>query len=236
MDQTATARGFTNSVDRTAFLLGCGSVAGFLFIAVSFALAFSRSGYEFSEHPLSLLSLGDFGWVQILNFVVVGGLFLACAFGMRDALGQENGGIWIPRLLGVFGACVVAGGILLTDPAFGFPAGAPVGQAKEMSWHGVGHAIAFPLGFVALVASFFVFARRYRRARERGWAAACVAIGVVVFVLSMWPNLADSPEGRFAPLWAAMVLAFGWVSIMAIRLQRNPSGIRPGDERSLRRG
>ena len=232
MDQTATARGVTSHVGRTAFLLGCGSVAGFLFIVVSFAQAFIRSGYEFSEHPLSLLSLGDFGWVQILNFVVVGVLFVACAIGMRDALGRENGGMWIPRLLGVFAACVVAGGILLTDPAFGFPAGVPAGHAKEMSWHGIGHAIAFPLGFVALVASFFVFARRYRRVRERGWAAACVAIGVVVLVLSMWPNMADGPEGRFAPLWAAMVLAFGWVSIIAIRLQRKPSGIRHGDERS----
>jgi hypothetical protein len=38
----------------------------------------------------------------------------------------------------------------------------------------------------------------------------------------MWPNIGADPAGRFAPLWLAMVLGFGWVSIVAIRLQRDP--------------
>ena len=39
-----------------------------------------------SPHPLSLLSLGDLGWIQIANFVVTGLLVTACAIGMRRVL------------------------------------------------------------------------------------------------------------------------------------------------------
>jgi hypothetical protein len=123
-------------------------VAGFLFIAVAFAQAFTRSGFEFARHPLSLLSLGDNGWVQIVNFVLTGALFIACAIGMRRVLGPENGGTWAPRLIGVFGVSLIAGGVFLTDAAFGFPVGTAPGAPDQLSWQGVAHAIAFPVVWV----------------------------------------------------------------------------------------
>jgi hypothetical protein len=49
------------------------------------------SGVDLSRHPLSLLSLGDLGWIQIANFVVTGVLYVACAVGMRRALGPGPG-------------------------------------------------------------------------------------------------------------------------------------------------
>jgi hypothetical protein len=44
-------------------LLGCGIVAGPLFITVS--LTHTRYGFDLARHPISLLSLGSLGWVQI---------------------------------------------------------------------------------------------------------------------------------------------------------------------------
>jgi hypothetical protein len=41
-----------------------------------------------------------------------------------------------------------------------------------------------------------------------------VATGVLVFVLSAWPNF----SGNFVPLWIAAVLGFGWASLVAARL------------------
>jgi hypothetical protein len=79
------------------------------------------------------------------------------------------------------------------------------------------------MGFGALVASSFVLVRRYARVGERGWAAASTFVGVVVLVLSMWPNMGGDPEGRFGPLWPAMVIGFGWASSVAGRLlKRSP--------------
>jgi Protein of unknown function (DUF998) len=70
----------------TVRLLACGAVAGPLFLAVLMIQAFTREGFDLSRHPLSLLSLGNLGWIQIANFVVTGALMVACATGMRRVL------------------------------------------------------------------------------------------------------------------------------------------------------
>jgi hypothetical protein len=209
---------------RVEVLLRCGVVAGPLFIAVAFAQALMRSGFDFARHPLSLLTLGGFGWVQILNFVVVGVLFIASAFGMRQVFDSDNGGTWVPRLIGLFGVGLIAGGLFVPDAAFGFPPGSALGAPDELSWHGMAHALAFAFGFGALVVALFVIARRHLRLGERGWGAASVIVGTVVLVLSMWPNMSGDPEGRFAPLWVAMVVGFGWASWVAGSLLKTQSG------------
>ena len=75
----------------TARLLACGVLAGPLFLAVLMIQAFTREGFDLSRHPLSLLSLGDLGSIQIANFVVTGALFVACAIGMRRACVPAGG-------------------------------------------------------------------------------------------------------------------------------------------------
>jgi hypothetical protein len=221
MDQTAATRTSATAVSESRALLACGVVAGPLFIVVAFAQAFTRSGFELADHPLSLLSLGDLGWIQIGNFVVAGLLFSTCAVGMARVIDRASGGTWAPRLFGAFGVSLVVGGVFLADPAFGFPPGTPPGTPDELSWHGIVHGIAPVLGFLSLVAASFVFARRDSRSGERGWAIAGVVMGVLVLALSTWPNLGGDPEGRFGPLWVALVLGFAWASIMAFRLMRD---------------
>jgi hypothetical protein len=198
-------------------LLG-GAAAGPLFIVVAFAQVFLRDGFDPARHPLSLLSLGDAGWVQISNFVLAGLLFIAAAIGMRRVMRPGRGAGWGPALVGVFGACLVAGGLLLADPAYGFPPGTPPGAPEELTWHGVLHGIAPAAGFLALVMACLVLASWFARRRARGWAVYSVVTGVTILPLSVWPNLTGDPSGRFLPLWAAMVLGFVWASLVAARL------------------
>jgi hypothetical protein len=197
----------------TRALLACGAVAGPLFIVVAIVQAFTRAGFDLVRHPLSLLSLGDLGWIQITNFVVAGLLFVASAVGMRRALRTGRGATWGPRLIGAFGVSLIAGGVFVADPAFGFPPGTAAGAPDGISWHGILHGVAPVVGFLSLIAACFVFARRFVARGRRGWAASSVVVGVVVLALSVWPNL----SGNFLPLWAAMVLGFGWVSLIAAR-------------------
>jgi hypothetical protein len=209
---TATARS-------TRALLACGVVAGPLFVAVAFAQAFLREGFELARHPLSLLSLGEAGWIQIANFVLVGVLFLAAAVGMRRVLTVGPGHRWGPRLIAVFGAALVAGGVFVADPAFGFPLGTPAGAPEQLSWHGIVHGVAPAVGFLALSVAGFVLARRDAARGHPGWAFVDRATGVLVLVLSALPNLGGDPEGRFGPLWIAMMLGFGWASATMARLR-----------------
>jgi hypothetical protein len=54
------------AIHRTRLLM-CGIVAGPLFLAVWFVHAVTREGFDLTRHPMSLLSLGDLGWIQIAN-------------------------------------------------------------------------------------------------------------------------------------------------------------------------
>ena len=69
-------------------LLACGAVAGPLFIVVGLTQALTRAGFDPVKHPLSLLSVGDLGWIQITNFVVTGLLFRRLR--RRDAAGPAS--------------------------------------------------------------------------------------------------------------------------------------------------
>jgi hypothetical protein len=133
---------------------------------------------------------------------------------MRRALHPGRAATWGPRLIGAFGVALVAGGVFVADPGLGFPPGAPEGIPDEMSWHGIVHSAAPVLGFLSLTVACFVFARRATALKQRGWAASCVAIGVAVQALGAVPNVTDN----FIPLWAAIVLGFGWASAQAARL------------------
>ena len=212
---TTTADARSQATDaRTTALLACGAVAGPLFIVVAVIQALTRTGFDPSKHPLSLLSLGGAGWIQITNFVLTGLLFVAAAVGMRRALRPGRAGTWGPRLIGAFGVALVAGGVFVSDPGLGFPVGAPEGIPDEMSWHAMVHAAAPVIGFLALSLSCFVFARRAFARQQRGWAVFSVAIGIGIQALGVMSNATLN----FLPLGAAMVLGFGWASAQAARL------------------
>jgi hypothetical protein len=209
------------SARRTRLLLAGGAAAGPLFIVVGVLQALTRTGFDPVKHPLSLLSVGDLGWIQITNFVVAGLLFLGGAVGMRRVLHPGRAGTWGPWLFGAFGVSLIAGGVFVADPGLGFPPGTPEGIPDEMSWHGIAHSVAPVTGFLALSLACFVFARRSFGLRERGWAAFSVFTGIAIQALGAIPNATMN----FIPLWAAMVLGFGWASAHAARLMARSPGV-----------
>ncbi|WP_433268034.1 DUF998 domain-containing protein [Actinosynnema sp. CS-041913] len=197
--------------DTTKLLLGCGVLAGPLYLVTGFAQAFTREGFELTEHPFSFLSLGEGGWVQIANFVLSGLLFLAMASGVRRAIKGQRGGTWGPILLAVFAVGMIGGGVFVADPAFGFPVGAPEGQPEVLSWHGMLHAVAFFAAFPALIASCFVFARRF----SGKWSLYCVVTGVV----SVAPMAFMGSEWGTVMLYGVAVVSWLWVSAVAAKLR-----------------
>jgi hypothetical protein len=94
MSRQTASRGARTS--QTTRLLVCGIVAGPLFLVTWLIQAFAREGFDPTRHPISLLSLGSLGWIQIANFLVAGALFVAFAVGMRRVLHPSRSGIWAP--------------------------------------------------------------------------------------------------------------------------------------------
>jgi Protein of unknown function (DUF998) len=203
----------------TRALLTGGVVAGPLFIVTGLFQAFTRDGFDLRRHPLSLLSNGDLGWIQIANFVVAGLLFIGTAVGMRRVLHPGQGGTWGPLLIGAVGVGMVAAGVFVADPADGFPPGTPPGRPDTLSWHGALHFLVAGVAYVSLIAVTFVFTRRFAALGQRGWAWYSLATGVVFLVawlaLFAWPEQ-DAVNLAYA---AAALHGHGWVSAIAAHLR-----------------
>ncbi|GAA4093841.1 DUF998 domain-containing protein [Nonomuraea soli] len=138
----------------TRALLVAGTLAAPLWAALSLAQAALREPFDLTRHPLSMLALGDLGWLQIANFVVAGVLFVAGSYGLR----RTSGSVWLPRLTGIVGIGMIASGLLVMDPGAGFPAGYDA-IPTTMSWHSLGHMAAGSITFLTLSAACFVLAR-----------------------------------------------------------------------------
>ena len=200
---------------RTRVLLSCGVVAGPLFVGVAALQALTRDGFDLARHPLSLLSLGAFGWVQITNFVLAGLLSVAFAVGMWFVLHPGRAGTWGPILTAVFGTGLVAGGVFVTDPSLGFPPGAPEGTLDDYSWHAMVHNFAPGISLDALILACLVFVRRFVALRRWGWVFYSAATAAVVLILSWWPD----EDGISVRLALALVVAFGWITALAVALR-----------------
>src|SRR5687767_9892236 len=104
---TATTVPEAGTARTTRTLLGCGMLAGPLYLLVYFAQAFARAGFDITRHPASVLSNGDLGWIQITSFFVTGLLLIAGALGMRRALHPGRAGTWGPILFALSGVALM---------------------------------------------------------------------------------------------------------------------------------
>lgn len=174
-----------------------------LWIAVSLIQAATREGFDLTEHPLSMLSTGSLGWLQIANFVVAGGLAVAGAFGLKAVLSSR----WIPRLVGIYGIGYILSGVFTLDPGGGFPPGSP-DEAATMSWHAGLHLVVGTIAFLALTAALIMLGRHLARGGDRAWSVASCGGAVAVIVGNV---LASAQVGS-----ASLALAVGVLSGMLV--------------------
>lgn len=198
---------------RSAALLAGGVVAGPLFLLVVVFQDLTREGFDPVRHPLSLLSLGDGGWLQIANFVVAGLLNIAFALGVRRL--SKAGAV----LIAGYGLGLIVAGVFVRDPGGGYPPGVP--EPSSPSWHQTVHGIGALIVFGSLVGACVVFARWFAARGDRGWARYSVVTGVVLVGLLVatrhekWESLL---------LRGAAVAGWMWVSLVACRLMPELKG------------
>jgi uncharacterized protein DUF998 len=209
---------------RSRVLLAGGVAAGALFPVVALLQALFRRDFDVVRQPLSLLSLGDLGWIQISDFVVGGVLFTGLAVGMRDVLAVDDPARrWGPALTAVFGLGMITAGVCRTDPALGYPPGSPVLTPTALSASGWGHTVGFALAFLALPAACVVFARHFR-ARSRPAAARACALTAVVTVLLIAVGMSVPPVAGLA-FAAAGASACWWMAVIAADLFAGTRGV-----------
>ncbi len=220
---TKTIEQTTTTLDQTTRLLIIGGVIGPLLLNILILIeGATRPGYDAWTMAASALSLSNQGWEQIANFIVSGLLILGFSFGIRRAL---PGTTWGPILFAIVGIGLIVAGIFVTDPAFGYPPGAPDGPALHTTVHGALHFFIGGLAFfIGLTASCFVFARRFAGdLRWKGWAVASVIVGVLMLAFfvayaAVAAMVHDGPAG----LLERISIATGtiWMAAFAFRVLR----------------
>jgi len=203
---------------KTRALLACGVVAGPLFIIVGVIQMFTREGFDIRLHALSLLTAGDLGWIQSLNFLVTGALIIAGAVGLNRSMQSGRGRTWGPILLGLFGLGWFGSGIFPADPGLGFPPGAP--EIAAFTTNGMIHFGIGGIGFLCFIAACFLFARRFKSFGERGWSRYSLITGILFFVT--FAGIASGSKGPFS-LYFFLGASFGlvWLSMVLARLMKD---------------
>jgi len=206
-------------------LLACGLIGPLLFIVAFLVEGATRPGYNAWRHVISTLSLGEQGWEQTANFLLGGTLVLAFAFGLRRALQPGVGSTWGPILIGIVGLCTIGAGIFATDPAFGYPPGAP----GASTLHGTLHSLFGTVSFFALLAASIILARRFwGDPAWRGWAVYSIATSILSFVvllLFLFASTPDpnSPAGLFQRL--SIIVGWSWIALVAVGLMSRKAPI-----------
>jgi hypothetical protein len=177
--------------------------------------------------PLSMLSTGSPGWLQIANFLIAGALMVAGAAGPR----ATNASVWAPRLLAVSGLGMVAAGVFTMDPGDGFPAGAPAGPGA-LSWHSYAHFASGTIAFGTLIAGCHVLAHYYARSGDRRRSVVSIVAGTALLLGNGWAM----SGGRAGSLTLAIgaISAMLWVSAVyaSHRKQRRDLPLAPPVSRS----
>jgi hypothetical protein len=201
------------SVRITRSLLGYGIVAGPIYVLVGLGQALTRDGFDLSKHSWSLLANGEFGWIQITNFIIAGLMTAAAAVGLRRSLPAGRARSWAPPLLLAYGVSLVGAGIFRADPAQGFPAGAP--DTPALSWHGMLHLLIGGIGFSCLIAACFVLAGYFARAGQRALAWFSRITGVVF--LAGFAGIASGSHGPTTLAFvAAVITVWAWVTTISL--------------------
>lgn len=214
---------YTNNVKTKAFLF-CGVIAGPFFIILWFVQGLTRANYEPMQHPISSLSIGEFGWMQVANFIITGLLILAFSGELRYQI-RPSDSFWGPVLVGLVGIGLIGAGIFVTDPLNGYPPSTPI-LPIERTAHGILHDLFGIPFFLGLPIACFVFARFFIRQGERNWASYSSLSGIGMFavffaarlgfrLLETYPDLATN----FGLLQRITVtIGFAWLTLLAVYL------------------
>ena len=198
-----------------------GIIAPALFVAVFTIEGWLRPGYEPLKTFVSALSLGPRGWVQMVNFMVFGVLFLvftrsvAAEFQTGKA---SRGGV---TLLTIIALCYLFSGPFVLDPT-----GTHLNQATI---HGTLHGIFGGIVFLLMPISCFVYLRRFlidpNLQSLKGWTlllGTISAVGVILLTISTkLPNIANIFKDWLGLIQRTAIVPFMvWLFILALELNR----------------
>ncbi|HET6562924.1 MAG TPA: DUF998 domain-containing protein [Marmoricola sp.] len=210
----------------TRSMLGWGVLAGPIYLVTGITLALTRDGFDLTEHALSLLMLGDGGWMQRTNLLLSGLLCLVAAIGISRAVAYDSTHTRAGALVAVFGVGMLGSGAFAPDPMHGFPAG----MEEVVTASGILHMVFGLVQFLSLTAAGITLARWSSRRGDDRHSIGSRALALTALVGFLGgAALGQHPLG-IALLWVAVLAAYGWIATTCLYLW----GVVPHPDRTRR--
>jgi hypothetical membrane protein len=231
MEAREVGEGTAHTLERRRSVIAVLAVAGIVgpifFTVVALVHSLLRPDHSLVTLPISALATGPSGWVQDVNFVICGVLFLAYPIGLHLEVRQTRWGVVGPALLVLSGAGLVLAGV--------FPA---VDASGNLTYDSLGHTVASFITFLGTGGGFIVVSRRL--AGDSSWrnlATYTLLSGIAIVVLVFaFGALAERPGAPLHP-WIGLfqwVMVAVWITctiVLCLRLMRvtSASGARRTD-------
>jgi len=211
-------------------LLTGGAIAGPLFTIAWIIEGATRANYNPLRHPVSSLALSNFGWVQVVNFIVAGLLTLIFSIGLWLALQHQSGSTWGPLLIAIWGIGLLGAGVFITDPVSGYPPGTP-DLLLNPTTHGALHDQFSLIGFAALTVACFVFSYRFAAAGERAWALYSAVTGILFPIGIVLASAAFSQNQSLVAVGGllqrtAVTVGWTWLTLLAVHILKALPGMK----------
>lgn len=187
-----------------------------MYVTATLAQALTRDGFDLAQHRFTLLTAGDLGWIHQSNMLLVGGLTLLLASGVRRLLRSGRSGVWAPRLLALFGLAYVVGGALTADPVAGFPPGTTP-ESVHASWQGAVQNASRGISSLLLLATSLAIARWFA-AEGRRVSAWLYGAGIPVVFAALTAVGFAFGVNPVAP--AFLATPWIWVTALSVHLYR----------------
>jgi hypothetical protein len=198
-----------------------GILAPLIFVGVFTVEGVLRNGYDPMRMYISALSLGNRGWIQISNFIVLGLLLFIFTLGLSKEFRSgkaSRGGIITLYIISVL--------FFISGPFVMDPTETP---ADQMSVHGLIHGLSGGIVFLLMPIIIFIFLRRFFSDNNwqsfRWWTlilGVIEATGVIIFTyvskIPVEQNAYINYLGLFQRI--ALIPFMVWVFIFGIEILR----------------
>jgi hypothetical protein len=198
-----------------------GILAPIIFVGVFTVEGGLRGGYDPMRMYISALSLGNRGWIQISNFIVLGLLLFIFTLGLSIEFQTGKA-----SRAGIIAFYIISALFFISGPFVMDPAETPT---QQMSAHGLIHGLSGGIVFLLMPIIIFIFLRHFlsdiKWRSFRTWTlilGIIEAIGVIVFTyaskIPVEQNAYINLLGLFQRI--ALIPFMVWVVIFGIEILR----------------
>ncbi len=188
-----------------------GIIGTVLFVATFTAEGWIRAEYDPLSMYVSELALGPRGWIQSINFMLLGLMFIIHSSGIAAEFKKSKKFLVGPVLLYIIGASFLLSGFFTMDPVSTLP--------EQATVHGRLHDLFGALVFMLAPISCFVFLRYFRN--DLKWQplfkwtlVAGIVITAAVIIMSVGPNPPSEASNIFNE-WVGLIQRVALITYLA---------------------